>query len=178
MFKMLYGWRYNNYVYEKPLFCVSLETGLQMVQLVSKEINCHWTPTGLMYLCASCALIPSFLPQLQWCHWVCATALAAASPAWPGIQHTLLNHHRKQVTHVLLIASIFPSERFCETACAQVCKYGHQIKCKKASPSEDLAFECGSVYFPCSFPLHHRETNHSDGNSAPFPIEETHYCCQ
>lgn len=40
---------------------------------------------------------------------------------------------------------IFCSEHFCETTCAQVCKYGHQIKCKEASPSEDLAFECGKV---------------------------------
>lgn len=113
-----------------------------------------------MYVCASCALTTSFLPLLRQCHRLCATALAATPAAWPGIQHTLLNHHRKQVMHVLLIASIFPSECFCETTCAQVCKYGHQIKCKKASPSEDLAFECGrvSIFFVPSPSTIERET--------------------
>lgn len=162
MFKILYRWGNNRYVYKKKkkLFFVSLETGLQTTQLISKEMNCHWTPTGLTYICSSCAPTRSFLPQLWRCHWLCTTALAAAPPAWPGIQHTLLNHHRKQVMHVLLIASIFPSEHFCETTCAQVCKYGHQIKCKKASPLEDLAFECGRVSIsPRSYPLHHRERN-------------------
>lgn len=127
------------------LFYVSLETGLQTTQFTSKEISCLWTLIGLTYVCASCALTPSFLPERWWCHWLCATALTAAPPAWPGIQHTLLNHHRKQVMYVLLIASISCSEHFCETTCAQVCKYGPQIKCKEASPSEDLAFERGKV---------------------------------
>ena len=156
------------------LFCVSLETGLQTTQLISKEINCRWTPIGLMYICASCALTPSFLPQLWRCYGLHATALPAASPAWPGIQHTLLNHHRKQVMHVLLIASVFPSERFCETTCAQVCKYGHQIKCKKASPSEDLAFECGrvSIFLVPSPSTIERETAMT-GKSTPFPLRDS-----
>lgn len=162
-------------IVQKPLLLLCIVLGCSASD-TNREIKCLWPPFGLMHVCTP---LPCFVPPLP-CHQHLTSPLVGHSSACcPTGQawHSAPPAQSLQGTgHAC--AAVFPSEHFFGTTCAQVCNYGCQIKCKKASALEAFAFECGSLCFPCSFPSTTKRGNRNDRKSALFPLEETHCCCQ